>query len=315
MVAARFYRGPATELACVETYGECHLAPQATCETDCPEGELCTWMEDCSAGHCVDMAALLPDSLDAGTITVTGASLGMGGTCTIRVSLTVPVAAAANVYTNTTSDVTGMIGGFAVSGDAASDDLEVVDLLSFSKSFDGLTTAGGASSSLGGSGTGLLTFTGGELPPMGGTCSFQVEVTVPSMAAAPQAHAAMATFLGDEELGRDPRFASMSECYFNHEAMTQRIRAGIRDRKRSELFDLATSLGIVGGPVSTPEEVPEIPQLAARGFWRGVELSSGGSLRVPGCPLRPRTHPRVREQRPSRPAADGARRRTWYPRW
>ena len=57
------------------------------------------------------------------TIMVDNASLGIGGTCAIRVSLTVPGTAAANIYTNTTSGVTGMIGGFPVSGDAVGDNL------------------------------------------------------------------------------------------------------------------------------------------------------------------------------------------------
>lgn len=83
-------------------------------------------------------------------ITVTGASLAAGGSCTIRVSLTVPVAAAANIYVNETSGVTGTIGGFAVSGDAASDELIVFDLLAFSKSFDGPAKEGE---------TAVLTFT------------------------------------------------------------------------------------------------------------------------------------------------------------
>ena len=74
-------------------------------------------------------------------ITVTGASLTAGGSCTIRVSLTVPGGAAAGLYTNTTSGVTGMIDGSAVTAPAASDDLEVIQLLDFIKSFDGPTTA------------------------------------------------------------------------------------------------------------------------------------------------------------------------------
>ncbi|MCP4897642.1 MAG: DUF4175 domain-containing protein, partial [bacterium] len=158
-------------------------------------------------------------------ITVSGASLAASGTCTIQASLSVPGGAAANVYTNTTSDVTGTIGGFPVSGDAASDDLEITQLLEFSKSFDGPTTATGmatltftitnpgantatdisfsdnldavitglvatslpalpcgAGSSI--TGIGFLTFTGGELPPTGGTCSFDVDVLVPATATA-----------------------------------------------------------------------------------------------------------------------------------
>lgn len=159
-------------------------------------------------------------------ITVDDASLAAGGSCTVRASLSVPGGAAPNVYTNTTSGVTGTIGGFAVTGDAASDLLEVVELLAFSKSFDGPTTATGtavltftitnptantatglafsddldavvsglvatnlplsdvcgAGSSL--SGTSFVTLTGAELPPMGGTCSFDVEVLVPATATA-----------------------------------------------------------------------------------------------------------------------------------
>ena len=113
-----------------------------------------------------------------------------------------------------------MIDDFAVFGDAASDGLEIVQLLLFTKSFDGptpptgtvtrtftITNPGsatatdlsfsddlddvisglivnslpalpcGAGSSL--SGVSLLTLTGGELPPTGGVCSFDVEVLVP----------------------------------------------------------------------------------------------------------------------------------------
>jgi hypothetical protein len=70
---------------------------------------------DCGAG----VAGVATDM-----VTVTGAALGAAGSCTIRVSLSVP-AAATNLYTNTTSGVTGTIGGFAVTGDAASDNLGV----------------------------------------------------------------------------------------------------------------------------------------------------------------------------------------------
>ncbi len=158
-------------------------------------------------------------------ITVSGASLAADGSCTIRVTLSVPAGADADIYTNTTSVVSGDILGSTVTGDPASDDLEVIQLLTFSKSFDGPTTATGtailtftivnpgtetadgiafsddlnsvipglvasslpalpcgASSSI--DGIGFLTFTGGSLPPTGGTCSFDVEVLVPSSATA-----------------------------------------------------------------------------------------------------------------------------------
>ena len=158
------------------------------------------------------------------TITVDDASLAAGGSCTISVSLTVPGGAAAGSYTNTTSGVTGTIGGLAVVGDAASDDLDIAQLLLFTKSFNGPSAATGTvtltftitnpgtgtptdlaftdnldavipglvatslpaspcgeGSSI--SGTSFLRFNGGELAPMGGTCSFDVEVLVPASVA------------------------------------------------------------------------------------------------------------------------------------
>lgn len=158
-------------------------------------------------------------------ITVAGASLGAGGSCTIRTSLMVPAVAGAGIYTNTTSDVTGAMSGFPIRGEAASDELEINQLLVFSKSFDGPTTATGTAtltftitnpgpntvvdlqflddldavvsgmiavnlpsapcgigSSI--SGISFLTFTGGELQPLGGSCSFDVEVLMPVTATA-----------------------------------------------------------------------------------------------------------------------------------
>ncbi len=89
--------------------------------------------------------------------TITGTSslsfsdgnLPAGGTCTFSLTLQVPFGVTSSVNTNTTSDVTGTINGLAVDGDSASDDLGV-RLLTFSKSFNGPTTA---------TGTPVLTFT------------------------------------------------------------------------------------------------------------------------------------------------------------
>ncbi|MEM7349853.1 MAG: IPTL-CTERM sorting domain-containing protein [Acidobacteriota bacterium] len=158
-------------------------------------------------------------------LSVTGASLAIGGSCTLRISLTVPGGTLAGLYVNTTSTVTGEIAGSPVSGDPATDPLEVIQTLDFSKSFDGPTTATGmatltftitnpgaetasgigftddlnavipgliaislpavpcgAGSSI--TGIGFLTFSGGELPPLGGMCTFDVDVLVPGTATA-----------------------------------------------------------------------------------------------------------------------------------
>ncbi len=158
------------------------------------------------------------------TITVSGASVAAGGACTLLVSLTVPATAAGTVFTNTTSAVTGDIGGFAVTGDPAIDDL-LINYVDFTKSFTSPAPAGGqttltftienldASAGIAqisfsddldavlsgmaavglpiadvcgpGSeiaGTSVLTLRNGILNP-GATCTFDVEVTIPSSAA------------------------------------------------------------------------------------------------------------------------------------
>ena len=160
-----------------------------------------------------------------GMLDLSGVSLPGAGSCTLRISATVPPAASAGIYPSPTGEVSGMIGGFPVNGNAANDDLEVVQLLLFSKSFDGPTTATGtatltftitnpgdttaigisfiddldaalsgliatslpavpcgAESSI--TGISSLNLVGGELPPAGGMCSFDVEVLVPATAMA-----------------------------------------------------------------------------------------------------------------------------------
>ena len=161
----------------------------------------------------------------AGVLTLTGANLAAGATCTFSVTVQVPAAAPAGSYTNTTSTVTGTMSGFPVSGDPATDDLSV-SLFSFTKVFGAPIPAGqtgtlqftienldasagivdiaftddldavvpglvavstpmaevcGTGSAL--TGTSFLTLTGGNLPP-GGSCTFTVDVQVPSDAPA-----------------------------------------------------------------------------------------------------------------------------------
>ncbi|SMX40768.1 DUF7933 domain-containing protein [Maliponia aquimaris] len=159
-------------------------------------------------------------------ITFTGGSLAASADCTIAVDVAIPGGAAAGLYTNTTSAVTGDMAGVSVTGDPASDDLLVTTVGTlFSKSFAGPSAAGqtatltftitnpnatpvtglgftddldamlggavaaslpsspcGAGSSI--TGTSVLTFSGGEVAGAGGTCSFDVDVTVPASAAA-----------------------------------------------------------------------------------------------------------------------------------
>ena len=164
--------------------------------------------------------------LTASPLTLTGGSLPNGGQCTFSVTASVPSAAAPNLYTSATSEFSAELDGLEVSGNPASDDLEVIELLDFSKVFDGPTTATGTpvltftitnpredavsdlsfsdnledvisglaatnlplndvcgSGSLL-SGASFLTLTDANLPENGGTCSFDVELLVPTTATA-----------------------------------------------------------------------------------------------------------------------------------
>lgn len=79
----------------------------------------------------------------ASLLTLTGGSLAAGGSCTFSVSVQVPVGASiGTIAVNTTSPVTGTIGGLPVTGTPASDTLRI-QFVTFDKSFDGPSTAGG----------------------------------------------------------------------------------------------------------------------------------------------------------------------------
>ena len=84
------------------------------------------------------------DSSDGGkTIELSLGSLAGGDTCMFDVSFVVPLAALdGTTAVNTTSPVTGTIGGLEVTGDPATDELQI-GTLTLIKSFDGPTLPGG----------------------------------------------------------------------------------------------------------------------------------------------------------------------------
>jgi hypothetical protein len=76
-------------------------------------------------------------------LTLTGGTLGPGASCSFSTTLQLPANIPfGSVISNTTSQATGDLGGLQVTADPASDDLQI-DFFKFSKSFDGLTYAGG----------------------------------------------------------------------------------------------------------------------------------------------------------------------------
>lgn len=74
-------------------------------------------------------------------LTLTGGNLAAGASCTFDVIVTVPAISSTGVYTNTTSQVSGLLNGLAVIGDPAIDDL-LVGFINFSKSFAGPVNTG-----------------------------------------------------------------------------------------------------------------------------------------------------------------------------
>jgi hypothetical protein len=77
----------------------------------------------------------------AGLLSFTGGAVPAGGSCSFSVPLQVPATAPGGAHTNVTSQVTGDVAGFPVSGNAAVDDL-MVNRLTLSKAFAGPVPAG-----------------------------------------------------------------------------------------------------------------------------------------------------------------------------
>jgi uncharacterized repeat protein (TIGR01451 family) len=96
------------------------------------------------------VSGTLPDVCGAGSqlsgtslLTLTGGTLAAGASCAFDVALQVPGAAPLGTdAVNTTSLATGTVGGLEVTGGPATDTLQI-DAITFAKSFDGPTAAGG----------------------------------------------------------------------------------------------------------------------------------------------------------------------------
>jgi uncharacterized repeat protein (TIGR01451 family) len=96
-----------------------------------------------TSGTLADLCGIGSQISGSDLLSFSGGSLAAGAGCTFDVTLAVPsLVSLGTVATNTTSEVTGTIGGLGVSGDPASDDLRI-DYMTFSKSFGGEVSAGG----------------------------------------------------------------------------------------------------------------------------------------------------------------------------
>ncbi len=126
------------------------------------EASLIKFDDDLDATLTGLVATALPDPGDAcnssgtlaqntpGLLEFTGGILAPGAECTFSATLQIPVAAVAEVYPDTTTDVEGEITDLPVNGDPAIDDL-VINALTFTKVFEEDTVDAGS--------TIMLTFT------------------------------------------------------------------------------------------------------------------------------------------------------------
>ena len=83
-----------------------------------------------------------------GTLTLSGANLGAGGSCTFSATLQVPTGAIDGPYLNTTSNITGEVGGATVTGDPASDTLFVSSAPILAKEFIDDPVGGGGTATV-----------------------------------------------------------------------------------------------------------------------------------------------------------------------
>ena len=95
-----------------------------------------------TSGTQTDICGVGSEISGTGLLTFTGGSLAAGASCTFAVTVSVPTDVDLDsTLINVTSAVTGSVGGLAVSGNAATAELEV-DKLTFAKSFSGSVEAG-----------------------------------------------------------------------------------------------------------------------------------------------------------------------------
>ena len=100
----------------------------------------------------------------------------------------------------------------------------------------------------------------------------------------------IARFFGSPEL-LQPSFASGAESGDYDPEMDGTIIEAIKDRGKWELFDSASKMRVLVGPVQTPEDLARCPQLEARGFYREVDHPVMGKLKVPAVLFNPSVAP------------------------
>jgi len=197
----------------------------------------------------------------AGSLTLTGGELGPGASCMFTATLQVPAMPAASAAVNTTSQVTGTIGGLGVTGDPATDTL-TIQATGFTKTFDGPTVTGGTAAltftidNLVGTAVDQLGFTDDLSAALAGLVATGLPLVDPCGSGSVLSGTGLLTFSGGS-LGPN------GSCSFT---VTVQVPTGIMPggyvNTTSDLF----AGGVVVGPAATATLAIEPPPTFGKGF-------------------------------------------------
>ena len=210
-------------------------------------------------------------------LTVQGASLGPGASCAFDVILDVPVGTAGGSYPNTTSEITGTIDGVAVTGDPASDVLDILIGPLLQKAFVGAPAVPG--------GAVTLTFDlelEEEAPASASGITFtdDLEATLPGLVATGLPLAACGGTLGSTDGGSTLAYSDGS--MEPGEACTFSVELSVPSGASTGSYENTTSpvTATVGGAAVTSRPASDILVVAALSFTKAFDgpASPGGPV-------------------------------------
>jgi crotonobetainyl-CoA:carnitine CoA-transferase CaiB-like acyl-CoA transferase len=87
------------------------------------------------------------------------------------------------------------------------------------------------------------------------------------------------------ELGQDPRFHNSAARFENRRECIALLREIFETRTFDEWCARFATLKGVWGPIKTPLEVHNDPQVHANGYLEPIDTANGGVLRIPANPV------------------------------
>ena len=90
----------------------------------------------------------------------------------------------------------------------------------------------------------------------------------------------LATSLGFPELAGDPRFATEEDRRENYELVEDAVAMMVRNRTRSELWDILSSFGLSSAPVLSVAESLADPHLKERNAFVEIDHPTAGKVKV-----------------------------------